>query len=169
MFLRQSISTPSLFGRAGWVGKIVPISDIARFVLGGVVNTFLCTSLVNPMDRVSGQNNRNESQIEFVSDDCANHDSSASFYAAAIRLIWTGWDSNANTDKYIRNAVQTTRSLADLQRRVAVNLSTTPIPGFTPALDSPVDIHSFRDDWNVQEFVWVSGGRYHFMGWDTAA
>ena len=38
-----------------------------------------------------------------------------------------------------------------------------------PILDSPTEIHSFRDDWNVQEFVWVSGGRYHFMGWDTAA
>ncbi|MEO1530511.1 MAG: hypothetical protein AAFX06_34415 [Planctomycetota bacterium] len=121
------------------------------------------------MDRVSGQNGRNESQIEFVSDDCANHDSPASFYAAVIRLLWTGWDSDANTDIYIRNAVQTSRSLADLQRKVTENLGITPITDFTPAMDAPVDIHSFRDDWNVQEFVWVSGGRYHFMGWDTAA
>ncbi|EGF28831.1 hypothetical protein RBWH47_00948 [Rhodopirellula baltica WH47] len=121
------------------------------------------------MDRVSGQNGRNESQIEFVSDDCANHASPAAFYAAVIRLLWAGWDSDSNTDKYIRNAVQTSRSLADLQRTVTENLGITPIADFTPALDDPVDIHSFRDDWNVQEFVWVSGGRYHFMGWDTAA
>ncbi len=121
------------------------------------------------MDRVSGQNGRNESQIEFVSDDCVNHDSPADFYAAVIRLLWQGWDSDANTDRYIHNAVQVPRTTSDLQQRVTENLGITPISGFTPALADPTDIHSFRDDWNVQEYVWVSGGRFHFMGWGTSA
>ena len=121
------------------------------------------------MDRTSGQNNRNESQIEFVSDALANHDSPSDFYAAVIRLLWDGWDSIANTDNYIRDAVPTQRSLAELQHKVAENLDITPVPSFVPDLANPTDIYSFRDDWNVQEFVWISGGRFHFMGWDTAA
>ncbi|HRX78134.1 MAG TPA: hypothetical protein P5307_03685, partial [Pirellulaceae bacterium] len=82
---------------------------------------------------------------------------------------WDGWDSAANTEKYIQNAVPTKRTVTDLKRKVFENLDITPMPSFDPDLDDPTDVHSFRDDWNVQEFVWMSGGRYHFMGWDTSA
>ena len=121
------------------------------------------------MDRISGQNNRNESQIEFVSDPVTHHDSAADFYAAVIRLLWDGWDSAENTEKHIRTAVPTSRSLAELKRKVAENLDITPIPSFTPDLTGPTDILSFRDEWNAQEFVWVSNDQYHYMEWGTSA
>ena len=121
------------------------------------------------MDRNSGQNDRNESQIEFVADDTANHNSAADFYAAVIHVLWEGWDSAANTERYIENSVCMPRTSAELRHNIDECLRITPVPNFKPDTADPSDIHSFRDDWNVKELVWMSGSRFWFMGWDTSA
>ena len=121
------------------------------------------------MQRFHADNNRNESQIDFVIGNCKEYDSAREFYAAAIRLLWEGWDSDQNTEKYIANSVQTERTIVELTKIVNECLVITPIVEFSPNFKDIESVQSFRDDWNVREFVWLTGDQYVFMSWDTAA
>jgi predicted enzyme related to lactoylglutathione lyase len=121
------------------------------------------------LQRFHADNNRNESQIDFVVGNCDGYESPLDFYAAAIRMLWDGWDSEQNTEKYIANSVQRERSIDELTAVVNECLAITPILDFAPQLINVESVHSFRDDWNVREFVWRSGNQYVFMSWDTAA
>ncbi|MCH9655957.1 MAG: hypothetical protein K0U86_08425 [Planctomycetes bacterium] len=121
------------------------------------------------MQQVHADNNRNESQIDFVFVDRSAYSSPDDFYSAAIRLLWAGWDSDANTDKYIANAIRLSRTIDELQKEIAECLSITPVADFTPNFDGIEVVFSFYDDWNVKEFVWYSDKQYWFMSWGTAA
>ena len=121
------------------------------------------------MRRFHADNNRNESQIDFVIGNCKEYESPCEFYAAAIRLLWEGWDSDENTEKYIANSVQNERTADELMSIVRECLAITPIVDFTPNLEDIGSVHSFRDDWNVREFVWRTGNQFVLMSWDTAA
>lgn len=119
--------------------------------------------------RFHADNNRNESQIDFVIGNCDDYGSPLDFYAASIRLLWERWDSDENTEKYIANSVQNERTFDELTSIVNECLTITPIVDFSPKLEQIESVHSFRDDWNVREFVWQTGRQYVFMSWGTAA
>ena len=121
------------------------------------------------MRQIHADNTRNESQIDFVSDDHHLHQSPDEFFAAAIRLLHDGYDSAENIEKYITNATWVARTITELRTAVEECLAITPIPDFFPNLKGAVAIHSFRDDWNLQEFVWRCGDQYWYMNWGTAA
>ncbi len=124
---------------------------------------------MNALQRVHSDNSRSESQIDFVVGSFSCYESPRDFYAAVIRLLWDGWDSERNTEKYIANSVERERTLEELAAIVTECLSITPIDDFAPKLDNVSFVFSYRDDWNVREFVWHSGDKYVFMSWDTSA
>ena len=121
------------------------------------------------MQQVHADNNRNESQITFISDDSSAYGSPDDFYAAAIRVLWAGWDSDANTEKYIANANKQDLTREGLQQVVAECLQITPVADFELDFANVVSVHSFRDDWNVREYVWSTPTTYWLMCWDTSA
>jgi hypothetical protein len=121
------------------------------------------------MQRTYADNARNESQITFVSDARDDYATQDDFYAAAIRLLWAGWDSEDNTEKYIARANKVERTLSDLQTVVTECLQITPVADFTPVFVGVESVHSFRDDWNVREYMWCSTNAYWLMSWDTSA
>lgn len=127
------------------------------------------TDYMNALQRFHSDNDRNESQIDFVVGNCDDYGSPREFYAAAIRLLWDGWDSEKNTETYISNSAQCERRSDELSAIVNECLGITPIADFVPNLNNVGSVHSFRDDWNIREFVWVTGDQYVFMSWDTAA
>lgn len=124
---------------------------------------------MSDLQHIHSDNNRNESQIDFVVGRFSCFESPRDFYAAAIRLLWDGWDSEQNTEKYIANSVERERNPEDLPAIVKECLAITPIDDFVPILDNISLVYSYRDDWNVREFVWHSGDKYVFMSWDTSA
>jgi hypothetical protein len=124
---------------------------------------------MNDLQRFHADNNRNESQIDFVVGNFDDYDSPRDFYAAAIRMLWDGSDSKENTEKYIAKSVQRERQIDELTAVVNECLAITPIGDFAPSLMNVESVHSFRDDWNVREFVWRSENEFVFMSWDTAA
>ena len=121
------------------------------------------------MKIVSAQNNRNESEIEFVTSQADLHDSPAAFYAVAMRELFRGTDSDACIDTYVSSGRQLSRSAAELRSRIAELLEITPVPGFTPALDAVTAAWSFRTEWNAEEHVWRSGQDYWLVCWGTSA
>ncbi len=121
------------------------------------------------MLRIEANNPRNESQIAFVSDDCKNYQDMDGFYAAAVRLLWEGWDSDENTARYIANANKSMRNPDELQTVIGECLGITPIHGFLLDLLDLSEIYSMREDWNQREFVWRSSNNYWYMCWGTSA
>jgi hypothetical protein len=53
--------------------------------------------------QLESRNNRNESYIEFVSDESSKYNSIDDFYNATIVKLWEGLDSEENTIRYIKN------------------------------------------------------------------
>jgi len=121
------------------------------------------------MQRIHADNDRNESQIDFVIVGRREFATPDEFYAAAIRLLWEGWDSDEHIEQYIANANRLSRSVDELQNEVAECLGITPVERFMPDLDDIDIVVSFRDDWNVKEFVWCSDRNYWLMAWGTSA
>ena len=121
------------------------------------------------MQRVHADNRRKESRIDFVFADRHAYLNPDEFYAAAIRTLWEGWDSGANADKYIAKSKKTSRTVDELRIEVASCLGITPVSNFDPELRGVESVWSFRDDWNVKEFVWCSDKEFGFMSWDTSA
>lgn len=121
------------------------------------------------MQRFHADNNRNESQIDFVVGCSDDYNSPLEFYAAVIRMLWDGWDSEQNTEKYIADSIQLERQADELKSIVNGCLAITPIVDFAPILTNIESIHSFRDEWNVCEFVWRVDAQYVFMSWSTTA
>lgn len=121
------------------------------------------------MHQFAGYNPRNESQIDFVQTDRNRFATAAEFYAAAIRLLWAGWDSDANTEQYLASALPQQRTSDELASAVADCLQITPVPSFTPDLSGVEFVQSFYDDWNNREFVWCTRTSYWLMCWSTSA
>ncbi len=121
------------------------------------------------MKIIRAQNVRNESMIEFVSDDVSLHDSPERFYAAAMRALFRGTDSDENFEKYLSSARQKSRSAAELRSAIAQLLKITPMPDYTPELGDVSSVCSFRTEWNAEEYVWRSGQLYWLVCWGTAA
>jgi hypothetical protein len=44
----------------------------------------------------------------------------------------------------------------------------TPIDGL-PQINVPSDVCSYRDDWNIKEFVWREEGMWRMLSWETSA
>jgi len=121
------------------------------------------------MQRIHADNLRNESEIDFVVVDHSEYASLDDFYSEVVRVLWDGWDSIENTEKYIVAARKSVRTIDELQNVVAECLATTPVPDFIPNLKGLENILSFRDDWNLKEFVWCRGNECWYMGWGTSA
>lgn len=121
------------------------------------------------MNIIESRNNRNESQVVFVSDKCTNYKSIDEFYTAAILKLWQGWDSVENAIRYIKNAEKIKRTIKELDNEISECLKITPVMEFNPDTKGSSQIFSFYDVWNNKEFLWESDGRFWFMSWGTAA
>ena len=120
------------------------------------------------MNRTHAHNLNNESQIDFLEAAASDCPDSDSFYAAAIRIIWEGMDSVERTDRYIANANKRERTVSEVAAVVQESAAITPIKGL-PAINAPEDAYSFRDDWNIKEFVWKEDGMWRMLSWETSA
>ena len=102
------------------------------------------------MQTIHGYNGVNESQIVFACDERAAYASEDEFYAATVTRLWEGWDSAANTERFIRNASKKRCDPEDLRTAVRERLRITPIAEGAPDLHDIQEAYSFRDDWNDQ-------------------
>ncbi len=121
------------------------------------------------MNHIESKNNRNESHIEFVSDDSSKYRAIDDFYNATIMKLWEGWDSEENAIRYIKNAEKRKRTIEDLNHEISECMKITPIAKFNPNTKDASEIYSFYDEWNNKEFLWKCDGLFWLISWGTAA
>ena len=109
------------------------------------------------MTRIHAHNLDNESQIEFLEAAGSDFSNADLFYAAAIRTLWEGADSVERTDRYIANSNKRDRTVSEVASMVRDSAAITPIDGL-PQINVPADVCSYRDEWNIKEFVWREEG-----------
>ena len=109
-----------------------------------------------------------ESQVDFLEGESERFQSVDDFYAAAIKQMWEGSDTIERIERYIANAEKRSRTPEDLKSAWNESRAITPLDG-VPAIEAPEDCHSFRDDWNIREFVWRESGAWRMFSWETSA
>ena len=120
------------------------------------------------MTRIHAHSLDNESQIEFLEAIESDYPNADLFYAAAIRTLWDGADSVERTERYIANSNKKDRTVSELVSTVRDSTALTPIDGI-PQINAPTDVCSYRDDWNIREFVWREEGMWRMLSWETSA
>jgi hypothetical protein len=120
------------------------------------------------MTRNHSDNLDNESQIDFLESAVEDYPDANLFYAAAIKTIWEDWDSAEKTERYIANSNRRERTGSEVASVVQESVTITPIDG-PPSVSLPDDAWSFRDDWNIKEFVWREDGMWRMLSWETSA
>lgn len=121
------------------------------------------------MNYIESSNNRNASQIEFVSDECADYKSIDDFYTTVILKLWQGWDSEENAKQYIRNSEKKKRTIEELNLEISACIKITPITEFNPDTRNATEIYSLYDDWNNKELLWKCDNKFWMMLWGTSA
>lgn len=109
-----------------------------------------------------------ESSLDFVEADGPEFSSALEFYAEATRMLFEGYESAEETEKYIAKAKQDPSDPQKLSELIQWVVKITPIDN-APELKSPEGVVCMRDDWNLLEYVWREGTLWRMFSWGTSA